>query len=453
VPRRAIVAAAAVGVLAVVLAIVLRRQPPPSPIVIVAGGAAALVAAALVFVRYDAAVFVGLVLLAAVRFEPAPADAVLALAILVGAIDGRFQLRRVPSLVLALLAALVALNLISAVGAVSAGTAAGFLGITLYVAIFGVWLAGYVDRRSRARLVLSGYLVAALLSAALGVLATVAPIPGRSAFLFNHARAEGLFKDPNVFGPFLVLPLLILLEETVTPRLLGWHRALKLAGVVLLALGVLFSYSRGAWLNLGVALIVMLAVLLLRPRSTRTNIRLFALLVVVTAVGLGVVAATGSGSFLAERAHAQRYDLGRFSAQEAGIRLGEQHPFGVGPGQFDVLEPLAAHSLYVRAFAEQGPAGLFVLVALLLATLGLAVRNAAHGRDTYGIGSAALLGALCGLLLNSVVIDTLHWRHLWLIAALIWAGASRSAYPVRAPARAHVHRAPVPAGTVRDRRR
>ena len=49
------------------------------------------------------------------------------------------------------------------------------------------------------------------------------------------------------------------------------------------------------------------------------------------------------------------------------------------------------------------------------------------GRGTYGIGSAALLAAWCGLLANSAVIDTLHWRHLWLVAALIWAAAMRSA--------------------------
>jgi hypothetical protein len=40
-----------------------------------------------------------------------------------------------------------------------------------------------------------------------------------------------------------------------------------------------------------------------------------------------------------------------------------------------------------------------------------------------GIGSAALLGAWVGLLVNSLVIDSLHWRHFWVIAALVWAGA------------------------------
>lgn len=415
-------------VLALALALVLRRQAPPSAALVIAGGVAALGVAALVLIRYEAAVALGLVLLAVVRFQPAPTDAVFALVIAVAALSGRFRASRVPSLVLVLLAAFLALNVVSAVNSVSVGTAALFFGTTLYLALFGVWLTSHVDGRTRARRVLIGYLSAALISAALGVLAILGPIPGRSSLLFD-GRAEALFKDPNVFGPFLIPALLILLEETLTPRLLGASTRLKVAGVILLALGVLFSYSRGAWLNLAVGLVVMLAVLLMRRRSARTATRMLALLFVVIVGGAAAIAITGSGSFLAQRAALQPYDAGRFSAQQAGIALGEHHPLGVGPGQFDVIEPLATHNLYVRVFAEQGPLGLLLLLALVLATFGFAARSVARGRDTYGIGSAALLGAWCGLLVNSAVIDTLHWRHLWLVAALIWAGAARGAEP------------------------
>jgi predicted membrane channel-forming protein YqfA (hemolysin III family) len=33
---------------------------------------------------------------------------------------------------------------------------------------------------------------------------------------------------------------------------------------------------------------------------------------------------------------------------------------------------------------------------------------------------ALVAAALCGALLNSFTIDTLHWRHLWLLLALGW---------------------------------
>ena len=317
--------------------------------------------------------------------------------------------------------------------------ASSFFGTTLYLVLFAVWLTSYVDGRRHARQVVLCYLVAALISAALGTLAIAAPIPGRSFLLaYGDTRAQALFKDPNVFGPFLVPALLILLEETITPRLVYANRRMKLAGIILLALGVLVSYSRGAWLNLAVGIVVMLVVLVLRRHSSRMATRLLVLLSVIVVSGADVITVTGSGHFLQQRAAVQSYDANRLNAQEAGISLGEHHPLGIGPGQFEVIEPLASHSLYVRVFAEQGPLGLLLMLALVIVvTLGFAVRNAARGRDTYGIGSAALLGAWCGLLLNSAVVDTLHWRHLWLVAALIWAGAIRGgAIRAAAPSRA-----------------
>jgi O-antigen ligase len=220
--------------------------------------------------------------------------------------------------------------------------------------------------------------------------------------------------------------IVILLEELLTPRLFAGRRGLKLAAIVLLCIGVLVSYSRAAWLDLVVALIVLLLVLVLRRGGGRPAAALLATVVLLAGAAGAYLATTGSESFLRERATYQAYDTSRFSAQRAGIRLAEDHPLGVGPGQFDVRESISAHSIYVRVLAEQGVLGFVVLAALLLGTLALAFDNAVAGRSTYGIGSAALLAAWCGLLSNSFFVDTLHWRHLWVVAALIWAAGMRS---------------------------
>ncbi len=98
--------------------------------------------------------------------------------------------------------------------------------------------------------------------------------------------------------------------------------------------------------------------------------------------------------------------------------------FGIGPGQFEVLTPVVSHNTYVRTLGEQGVLGLFTFVSLMFATLVVAGRNAVAGRDTYGIGSAPLLGAWTGLAVESFFVDTLHWRHLWVVAGLIWAGST-----------------------------
>src|SRR5207237_6866316 len=110
---------------------------------------------------------------------------------------------------------------------------------------------------------------------------------------------------------------------------------------------------------------------------------------------------------------------------------------------------IATHSTFVRVFAEQGFLGLALLIALLLATLVLALRNVVVGANTWGIGSTALLGAWCGVIFNSVVVDTLHWRHLWVLVALIWAAAVRGA--PRTPGRGAARRLMAPRRRARPR--
>jgi O-antigen ligase len=301
-----------------------------------------------------------------------------------------------------------------------------FLAITTYLLVIALWLTSYLQTQVRTRRVIGAYVAGAVIVSALGVLALFLPIPGRDVLTGETVtRAQGLFKDPNVFGPFLIPAALILLEETIRPRLLGLRRSTSVVLLGVLVLGVVFAYSRAAWLNLLIAVIVMLGVMTLRTGAAQSAFAALAVVAAIAALGGAAVVATGSVGFLQDRARVQAYDTDRFSAQRTGVELAEQHVLGIGPGQFEVEQPVSAHSIYVRVLAEQGVLGLGVLVSLLAGTLALAAGNAIGGRDTHGVGSAALLGAWCGLLANSAFVDTLHWRHLWLVAALIWVAAVR----------------------------
>jgi O-antigen ligase len=196
--------------------------------------------------------------------------------------------------------------------------------------------------------------------------------------------------------------------------------------LAVLVLGIVFAYSRAAWLNLAVGVFVMLTVMALRVDAGRAAAGAIALVATVAAIGGGAVMLTGSTGFLEDRARVQHYDTQRFSAQRTGVQLAEQHALGVGPGQFENSSVVSAHSIYIRVLAEQGVLGLVVLAGVLAVTLALALGNVAAGRDAYGVGAAALLGAWCGLLANSAFVDTLHWRHLWFVAALIWVASMRA---------------------------
>jgi predicted secreted protein len=204
-----LVGAAGLLVVALAFGVVLSRYPP-SVAVVFAVGLGLLGTLALALARYDAAVGLGLFLLAAVRFEPAPADLVLAVVIAVAAATNRFSLRRVPIVVTLLVGAFLALNMLSAIALVDLPRAVTFFGITFYLAVFGLWLAGYVQSVPRARVVLRAYVAGAVLSAAVASLALFVAFPGDELFV-TGPRAQGLFKDPNVFGPFLVPAALLLL--------------------------------------------------------------------------------------------------------------------------------------------------------------------------------------------------------------------------------------------------
>ena len=254
------------------------------------------------------------------------------------------------------------------------------------------------------------------------MLALAGVIPG-AAVLTEGGRAKALFQDPNVFGPFLV-PAAADPRRGARPaaaaRLSASRRRLLLA--VLRRSGCCSPTPAGAWLNLA-----------RRARrhgrrarrcrgGARQALALLAIGLVGAVVVAGAVVATGSADFLAERARPQTYDTTRFAGQRAGLAAGQAVPVRRRPRAVRGDRRISAHSTTRAALGEQGFLGLLVSSRCSAPRSARRFRNAARGRDTYGIGSAALLAAWCGLLANSAFIDTLHWRHLWLVAGLIWAG-------------------------------
>jgi O-antigen ligase len=402
------------------------RPQQPAPALILTGGIAALAVLALALARYERAAALGMLIFGVVFVQPAPTDAVLMIVMAVAITTGRFTLRKVPLPILALIAAFIGVNIASSAFAGSPGRAASFLLITVYLCTFSVWVTGFVDSVHRARVIVAPLVAGAVASAAVGVAVLYLNFPGKSLVDFSDGfRARGFFKDPNVFGPFCVFVALLLISELLDRRLLRARRRTLLLLLSVLALGVIFASSRAAWLNAAVATVTMVAAYALRREGGPKAAAILVTLVLLAGAGSLALVASGSESFLSSRAHFQKYDTERFSAQEQGIRLVSHNPFGIGPGQFELDAPIAAHSTYVRVLAEQGFLGLLVLIALLFSTLVLATHNVVRGRDTFGIGSIPLLAALLGVLANSAFVDTLHWRHLWLLFGLIWVGAMR----------------------------
>lgn len=357
------------------------------------------------------------ILLGVVNFQPAPVDALFALLIATTVATVRTR-PNIPAIVGVPLAGFVLLTIISMSNAVDLKRAISFEGITLYMVILGVWLSWAFAKRRWVRVGMKMYVIGTVASAVLAPLGLYGHLS--SSIVYDNSRAMGLFKDPNVYGAFLVPAAIILLDEIAESRLLGWRRRTNIILFAVVSLGVVLSYSRAAWLNYAIAVLTLVFVQSNRRGGLRRAARSIGILLGCALAGLGVLAATGSLSFLLERSHLQTYDQQRFSNQDVAFSDMFRHVFGFGPGQTEILRPLSTHSSFVRAAFEQGFLGLSMLVLVLLSTLICAVRLARHTVEVNGVGTGALLGIWLGQVVNSFFIDTLHWRHLWVWAALIW---------------------------------
>ncbi len=63
----------------------------------------------------------------------------------------------------------------------------------------------------RLTLIFNAWVIAAIITAILGILGYFHAFPGAEVFT-RYDRAMGAFQDPNVFGPYLVAPALYLLH-------------------------------------------------------------------------------------------------------------------------------------------------------------------------------------------------------------------------------------------------
>jgi O-antigen ligase/Tfp pilus assembly protein PilF len=133
------------------------------------------------------------------------------------------------------------------------------------LAILGLFLATLflVRGAGHARLLALAQVLCALPVAILGILQHYRPelVPAGSSY---PGRALGPFGQPNRLGGYLIaaLPLAITLSFVTHDRTL---RALLLGSALVLALGVVLTYSRGAWISFGLAAAALAFVFLRWP--------------------------------------------------------------------------------------------------------------------------------------------------------------------------------------------
>src|ERR1700724_1806550 len=96
-----------------------------------------------------------------------------------------------------------------------------------------------------------GYILAALIATAAGYIGFFHLVPGADIFLDND-RVSATFKDPHVYGPFLIFPIVWLLISLLVRGI----RLLDVATLMILMGGLLLSFSRGAWGHFAISTLI-----------------------------------------------------------------------------------------------------------------------------------------------------------------------------------------------------
>ncbi len=320
-----------------------------------------------------------------------------------------------------------------------------YMAVSLFLCLSAVWFAAIVaEDWRRIRVVERACVAAGVVVAAIGIAAYFRLAPGLDDFLL-YGRARGTFKDPNVFGPFLVLPALILARRLMTGPILT--RPGTVLGLAILVLGVFLSFSRAGWALLALTLVLLAMVVAATAPSNRARLRL-AGLVLLGFASLSLLIAVAAShpavqDLLMQRAKLmQEYDaadgaaLGRFARHWVGFQMATGLPLGVGPFEFPRLFVEATHNVYLKALMEYGWLGFVAYIAAVAMTVRRAVPLLFRPRPWQPFAQCVVVAFLVHLAVGWV-IDTDHWRHFFMMTGLIWglAAADRPAVPKPVPGR------------------
>lgn len=323
--------------------------------------------------------------------------------------------------------------------------------ISFYLYAKFLVLAAYVAHRpgDHTRLILGAWVFAALVAGVAGLVGYFRLAPGAYELFTRFDRAAGTFKDPNVLGPFLV-PAALYLVHRLYRQETRWP-LLDLAGLVVLVGAILLTFSRGAWFNLAAAFAIYGLLTYATLSSNLARIRLLGLVGLAVLLAVATLAAAlqvdDVARLLTERAQlTQSYDVGpdgRFGGQSKAIGLLLANPLGLGAKQFATnFHSEDVHNVVLSMFLNSGWLGGLLYIAAVASTLVIGLIHVARGTETRPLFLIAY-AAFAATVIEGFVIDTDHWRHFYVLLALVWglmgatapAPISRRASDLRRPIR------------------
>jgi hypothetical protein len=297
--------------------------------------------------------------------------------------------------------------------------------VSVFLALTAIFFAAMLGANTEARLrwLLRGYVAAAVVVSLLAIGGYFGVFGGLSERFLRYGRATGTFKDPNVFAAFLVLPGLLILQ-----RMLAGRRSEFIGGSMLLTIvmgGLFLSFSRAAWGQFVFCAMLLMAFTFVTSRSVSERFRIVVVAIMGAVAAAAFVAVLLSvdqvATLFEERASlAQGYDTGhtgRFGRYLIAASMMLDYPFGMGPLQFQF--PEAPHNTYLNSFISGGWISGAAYLTLTLVTLAAGLRFVfvtTPWQPTFIVVYVAFIGVA----VESLIIDSDHWRHYFLIVGLLW---------------------------------
>ena len=233
---------------------------------------------------------------------------------------------------------------------------------------------------------------------------------------YGNERLSGMMYDPNAYGGLLIVALAFNLVGSAGPIPVT-RGFLRVICDVTLAAGILFTFSRSAWIALAAA---WLTFLLFRPKPALRMAAVVstAIPVLLLFIGLGL---------LSPQRMLQRQDTidSRVALIHNSLDQFKEHPFlGMGLGGFRESGGTIVHNTFLWFLADFGLAGVVVFTAFMgwFALAGFrAYTLAPPEARPYVLAS---LVALVGMLGLSMGIEAFYQRHWWLSFALVGAASA-----------------------------
>lgn len=387
----------------------------------------------------SASVALAVFLLGFVLREPAPYELFMVALIAIWSLFGlRFSRHAVM-----LLAVLVAFNIGGFMSMATMGDLYEtplYLAVSLFLALSAVFFAAVVEAdHNRYRLAFKAWLAAALVTGVLGICGYFRLFPGAEMFT-RYERAAGVFKDPNVFGPFLVLPAIYVLYRILTGN--PFRMPFYATALIIIVSAIFLSFSRGAWGLFATTSIMLTAALFIQSNSGlfRLRIALMTVLAAVFLVAAILVAMQlpGVAELFSTRARlVQDYDaghLGRFARFAIGVQMALENPFGIGPLNFGRTLGEDTHNIWLSALMDYGWLGFAAFVTLIVWTVVGGFRILFRDRpwQPYLLCTYIVFIGHLGL---GMAIDMDHWRHFYVLVGLIWGAMALESRHQRALAR------------------